>query len=79
MDLKDIQVSRRDTGVDELAAEVGNSGGVQGDKWGRMEMQHALYEPLYVFPLNQGNPLCFTLGVEWDSFVNLRNNSAIVV
>lgn len=32
MDLKDIQVSRRDTGVDELAAEVGNSGGVQGDK-----------------------------------------------
>ena len=32
MDLKDIQMSSRDTGGDELVAGVGNSGGVQGDE-----------------------------------------------
>lgn len=56
MDLKDIRMSSRDTGSDELVVGVGNSGRVQGDELGRLEMQHALYEPLYVHLMNQGDP-----------------------
>lgn len=75
-DLKDVQMSRRDTGVEQLVARAGNSDGVRvthGEEWRR-----SVYEPLYVPLMNQGDPWHFTLGLDWAGFVNARNNSDTV-